>query len=344
MSRPARYHGWKALIWRRSVAATVYVTRVIPQAGIDLLRQHLDVEVNESDVPLSHEELCRRASVHKALVTLLTDKVDPEVLAAGKGGMKIVANVAVGFDNIDVPAATDAGIMVTNTPGVLTETTADFAWTLLMASARRLVEADKFLRAGKFHGWGIMMLLGEDVYGKTLGIVGFGRIGHAMARRAAGFGMRILYFDPWVEDEEMGRTLGAHKVDLDTLLRESDFVSIHTPLTPETHHLIGAEELRRMKSTAVVVNTSRGPVVDEAALADALRSGEIHAAGIDVYEREPEVHPGLLHLDNVVLAPHIASASNDTRSRMATMAAENVIAALDGKRPPQILNPEVLDR
>jgi glyoxylate reductase len=213
-----------------------------------------------------------------------------------------------------------------------------------MASARRLVEADKFLRAGKFHGWGIMMLLGEDVYGKTLGIVGFGRIGHAMARRAAGFGMRILYFDPWVEDEEMGRTLGAHKVDLDTLLRESDFVSIHTPLTPETHHLIGAEELRRMKSTAVVVNTSRGPVVDEAALADALRSGEIHAAGIDVYEREPEVHPGLLHLDNVVLAPHIASASNDTRSRMATMAAENVIAALDGKRPPQILNPEVLDR
>jgi glyoxylate reductase len=326
------------------VAATVYVTRVIPQAGIDLLRQHLDVEVNESDVPLSHEELCRRASVHKALVTLLTDKVDPEVLAAGKGGMKIVANVAVGFDNIDVPAATDAGIMVTNTPGVLTETTADFAWTLLMASARRLVEADKFLRAGKFHGWGIMMLLGEDVYGKTLGIVGFGRIGHAMARRAAGFGMRILYFDPWVEDEEMGRTLGAHKVDLDTLLRESDFVSIHTPLTPETHHLIGAEELRRMKSTAVVVNTSRGPVVDEAALADALRSGEIHAAGIDVYEREPEVHPGLLHLDNVVLAPHIASASNDTRSRMATMAAENVIAALDGKRPPQILNPEVLDR
>jgi glyoxylate reductase len=326
------------------VAATVYVTRVIPQAGIDLLRQHLDVEVNESDVPLSHEELCRRASVHKALVTLLTDRVDPEVLAAGKGGMKIVANVAVGFDNIDVPAATDAGIMVTNTPGVLTETTADFAWTLLMASARRLVEADKFLRAGKFHGWGIMMLLGEDVYGKTLGIVGFGRIGHAMARRAAGFGMRILYFDPWVEDEEMGRTLGAHKVDLDTLLRESDFVSIHTPLTPETHHLIGAEELRRMKSTAVVVNTSRGPVVDEAALADALRSGEIHAAGIDVYEREPEVHPGLLHLDNVVLAPHIASASNDTRSRMATMAAENVIAALDGKRPPQILNPEVLDR
>ena len=344
MRPTARYDGWKQVERGPSVAGKVYVTRVIPQAGIDLLRQHLEVEVNESDVALSAAELQDRASEHDALVTLLTDRVDLDVLTAGQGRVKIVANVAVGYDNIDVPAATAAGIMVTNTPGVLTETTADFAWTLLMASARRLVEADRFVRAGKFHGWGILMLLGEDVYGKTLGIVGFGRIGHAMARRAAGFGMRILYFDPWVEDEEMGRALGAHKVDLDTLLRESDFISVHTPLTPQTHHLIGIEQFVRMKSTAVLVNTSRGPVIDEAALAVALREGQIHAAGIDVYEREPEIHADLLGLGNVVLAPHIASASNDTRSRMATMAAENVIAALSGQRPPQLLNPEVFDR
>jgi glyoxylate reductase len=326
------------------VPGTVYVTRVIPQAGIDLLRQHINIEVNEGDVPLTVAELRRRASEHDALVTLLTDRVDRSVLAAGKGRLKIVANVAVGFDNIDIPAATEAGIMVSNTPGVLTETTADFAWTLLMAAARRVVEADGFLRAGKFHGWGIMMLLGEDIHSKTLGIVGFGRIGHAMARRAAGFGMRILYFDPWVEDEEMGRTLGARKVDLDTLLRESDFVSVHAPLTPETHHLISSDQLRAMKSTAVLVNTARGPIVDETALEQALRSGEIFAAGLDVYEREPDVHPGLLELHNVVLAPHTASASIATRSRMATMAAGNVIAALSGERPPQLLNPEALGR
>jgi glyoxylate reductase len=325
---------------RRRVPGTVYVTRVIPQAGIDLLRDHLNVEVNESDAPLTSEELRSRAASYDAIVTLLTDQIDREVLQAGKGTLRIVANVAVGYDNIDVPAATEAGIMISNTPGVLTETTADFAWTLLMAAARRVVEADTFLRAGKFRGWGILMLLGADIHGKTLGIVGFGRIGHAMARRAAGFGMRVLYFDPWVEDEEMGRTLGAHKVDLSTLLRESDFVSIHTPLTPETHHLIGEAQLHAMKSSAVLVNTARGPVVDEAALAQALRTGEIFAAGIDVFEQEPDVHPDLLLLDNAVLAPHIASASIDTRGRMATMAAENVVAALSGKRPPQLLNPD----
>lgn len=320
------------------MAGSVYVTRVIPQPGIDLLRSRLDTEVNESDVPLSAEDLQRQASTRDALVTLLTDRIDRAVLEAGSGRLKIVANVAVGFDNIDVDAASEFGILVSNTPGVLTDTTADFAWTLLMASARRLPEAERFLRAGKYHGWGIMMMLGQDIHHKTLGVIGFGRIGQAVARRATGFGMRILYYDPVIQAEAVAAEVGAEQVNLDLLLRESDFVSVHTPLSAETHHLLGAEQFRRMKPTAVLVNTSRGPVVDESALADALRSGEIAAAGLDVFELEPEVEPGLLELDNVVLAPHIASASVDTRTRMATMAAENVIAVLEGGMGQTVLN------
>lgn len=326
------------------MAKKVYVTRVIPSAGIDLLRQHADVEVNESDEPLSAAELQSRAGECDALVTLLTDHIDAAVLKAGAGTLQIVANVAVGFDNIDLPAATEAGIMVSNTPGVLTETTADFAWALLMAAARRVCEADAFTRAGKFHGWGIMMLLGADVYRKTLGIIGYGRIGHAVARRARGFDMKILYHDPFVPDDEAAATIGAQKTDLDTLLRESDFISIHTPLSPETHHLIGAAQLHAMKSTAFLINTARGPVVDEGALAAALASGEIQGAALDVYEHEPSVPAELLDLDNVILAPHIASASVATRTRMATMAAENVIAAFEGQRPPTLLNDEVFRR
>jgi glyoxylate reductase len=326
------------------MAPKVYVTRVIPQPGIDLLREHFEVEVNESDQPLSPEALADTARSYDALVTLLTDRIDRDVLQAGKGHLKIVANVAVGYDNIDVPAATEAGVMVTNTPGVLTETTADFAWTLLMAVARRVTEGDAFLRRGEFHGWGIMMLLGEDVHHKTLGLVGFGRIGQAMAKRAGGFDMRILYYDPVVQADDIAAQLGAERVDLDTLLRESDFVSVHTPLTPETRHLIGAEQLRMMKSTAYLINTSRGPVVDEAALAEALHAGEIRGAALDVFELEPDVNPDLLRQPNTVLTPHIASASRETRTKMATVAAENVIAALSGERPPTIVNPEVLDR
>jgi len=319
---------------------SVYVTRVIPQPGVDLLRAHVDVEVNESDEPLSSDELRRRAGSHDALVTLLTDNIDSAVLQSGEGSLKIVANVAVGYDNIDVPAATACGIMVSNTPGVLTETTADFAWALLMSVARRVPEAQSFLRAGKFQGWGIMMMLGEDIHGKTLGIAGFGRIGQAVAQRAAGFGMKILYYDPVVQADDAARRLNARSVDLDTLLRESDFVSVHTPLTSETRHMIGREQLGLMKDTAYLINTSRGPVLDEAALASALKANRIRGAALDVFENEPEVHPELLQLDNAVITPHIASASVATRSRMAVMAAENVIAALDGQRPPTLVNGE----
>ncbi len=324
------------------MAPRVYVTRIIPQPGIDLLRQHAEVTINDSDRQLSAEELQAVAREYDAIVTLLTDAVDRPLFNAGRGKLKIVANVAVGYDNIDVPAATDAGIMVSNTPGVLTETTADFAWTLLMAIARRVCEADGFTRAGKFHGWGILMLLGEDIYGKTLGLAGFGRIGHAMARRAAGFDMNVVFFDPIVEEDDKSRRLHARKVDFDTLLRISDYVSVHTPLTPETHHLLSRPQFETMKSSAFLINTSRGPVVDEAALAEALQEGLISGAALDVYEHEPQVHHELLGLDNVILAPHIASASVSTRNRMSTMAAENVIAALRGERPPTILNPEVL--
>jgi len=320
---------------------SVYVTRVIPQPGVDLLRTHVDVEVNESDEPLSSDELRRRAGSHDALVTLLTDNIDSAVLQSGEGSLKIVANVAVGYDNIDVPAATACGIMVSNTPGVLTETTADFAWALLMSVARRVPEAQSFLRAGKFQGWGIMMMLGEDIHGKTLGIAGFGRIGQAVAQRAAGFGMKILYYDPVVQADDAARRLNTRSVDLDTLLRESDFVSVHTPLTSETRHMIGREQLGLMKDTAYLINTSRGPVLDEAALASALKANRIRGAALDVFENEPEVHPELLQLDNAVITPHIASASVATRSRMAVMAAENVIAALDGQRPPTLVNGEL---
>lgn len=320
------------------MSRSVFVTRVIPQPGIDLLRQHAEVEVNESDVPLTHEQLLGCAASHDALVTLLTDSIDRAVLERGRGRLKIVANVAVGYDNIDVEAATENSIMVSNTPGVLTDTTADFAWALLMGIARRTAEGMAFLRAGKFKGWGILMLLGEDVHGRTLGLVGLGRIGQAVARRARGFDMRILYYDPAVDPSQVPPELGARPVDLATVLRESDFVSIHTPLLPETRHLIGSEQLAMMKPTAYLINTSRGPVVDEAALADALKAGTIRGAALDVFENEPEVHPGLLALDNVLLTPHIASASTATRNRMATMAAENVIAALDGKRPPTAVN------
>lgn len=319
-----------------------YVTRLIPRPGIELLREHADVDVNEDDVPLSADQLRDKAESYDALVTLLTDHIDSVVLEAGKGHLQIVANVAVGYDNIDLAAATENGIMVSNTPGVLTETTADFTWALLMSVARRVCEGQELLRSGKFTGWGIMMLLGEDVFGKTLGLVGFGRIGHAVARRARGFGMRILYYDPVVQADDVAAQLGAERVDLDTLLIESDFVSVHTPLTPETHHLIGAAAFAAMKPTAYLINTSRGPVVDEQRLAHALRDGQIRGAALDVFEHEPEVHPDLLKLDNVVITPHIASGSVATRTRMATMAAENVIAAFEGQRPPTLLNPEVL--
>jgi glyoxylate reductase len=254
----------------------------------------------------------------------------------------VVANVAVGFNNIDVAEATKRGVVVTNTPDVLTETTADFAWTLLMATARRVVEADRYVREGKFTQWKFMLLLGGDIHGKTLGIIGFGRIGRAMARRARGFDMRVLYQDAVAADPATERELRATRTDTATLLRESDFVTLHTPLLPETRHLINAQSLKTMKKTAYLVNASRGPVVDEAALAQALKEGWIAGAGIDVFEREPEVHPALMGLPNAVLAPHIASASSDTRLKMANLAVDNCLAVLEGKTPPTPVNPEAL--
>ncbi len=299
------------------------------------------MDLHAGDKPLSKTELMKRLKGRQGLVCLITDAIDATVLESSPD-LKVVSNVAVGFNNIDVAAATKRGVVVTNTPDVLTETTADFAWTLLMATARRLVEADRYVRDGKFTQWEYMVLLGGDIFGKTLGIIGFGRIGRAMARRALGFNMRVLYQDAVAASAATERELRATRTDTATLLRDSDFVSIHTPLLPDTHHLINAQSLRTMKKTAYLVNASRGPVVDEAALVQALTEGWIAGAGLDVFEDEPKVHPGLVGLPNAVLAPHIASASSDTRIKMAILAVDNCLAVLEGQAPPTPVNPEVL--
>ncbi len=315
----------------------VYVTRPIPEPGLELLRQSCDVEVKPTDDLVSKEELLEKVKGRDALLCLLTEKIDKEIIEAASPNLKIIANYAVGYDNIDVASATEHGVYVTNTPGVLTDTTADMAWALMFSVARRIVEADKYCREGKFKGWSATLFLGGDVYGKTLGLVGVGRIGAAVAMRTKGFNMRVLYVDVR-HNYEIEREVGAVKVDMDTLLKESDFVSLHVPLMPETRHLIGRRSLAMMKPTAYLINTSRGPVVDEAALAEALRNKVIAGAGLDVYEFEPKITPELLELDNVVLAPHIASGTVETRTKMALMAAENVIAALDGRTPPNAVN------
>jgi glyoxylate reductase len=314
----------------------VVVTRRIPHDGIALLETFFEVDENRDDRPYPPDALAARAQEADALVALLTDRVD-EALLARCARLKIVANVAVGYDNIDLAAAARHGVTVTNTPGVLTDATADFAFTLLLAAARRVVEADRFVRAGKFHGWEIMGFQGGDIAGRTLGIAGFGRIGQAVARRARGFGMEVIYADDQRAPEALEEELGARRVDKATLLATSDFVSLHVPLLPQTRHYIGEAELAVMKRTAYLINTSRGPVVDEAALARALAGGMIRGAGLDVFEREPEVEPALLELDNVVLAPHIASATVETRSKMALIAAENAIAAVSGLTPPNVV-------
>jgi glyoxylate reductase len=319
----------------------VFVSRMIPKEGLDIVLAACDAEVNVEDKHLSKAELIERLRDKDGLLCLLTDEVDDAVLAASPR-LKVVANVAVGFNNIDVQAASRRKIMVTNTPGVLDNTTADFTWCLLLASARRLVEADRYTRAGKYTGWGIMLLCGEDVYGKTLGICGLGRIGRGVARRARGFDMKILYTDVMRAPVEVERELRAQFVDKETLFREADFITLHVPLVPETHHYVSEKELRLMKRTAHLINASRGPVVDEAALVRALRERWIAGAGLDVYEHEPQLTPGLAELDNVTLAPHIASASVETRTKMAVMAATSLVEALQGRRPPNLVNPEVL--
>ncbi len=313
--------------------------RVYPEA-VELLRGKFEVDYEGTNAGLTTDELVARARGCQAVVSQLTDKLNAGVIAQLQG-VKVIANVAVGYDNIDVPAATAAGIAVTNTPGVLTETTADFAFTLLMATARRIPEAHAFVHSGEWKTWLIDLLAGQDIYGATLGLVGLGRIGAAVARRARGFGMNIIYCDAQAAPAEVEQELGAKRVEMAELLKTADFVSLHVPLTPETRHLIGAAELKQMKPTAVLINTARGPVVDEVALADALEQKTIWAAGLDVFEAEPTVHAKLLTLPNAVLAPHIASASVGTRRRMSMMAAENAAAALEGARPANLLNPEV---
>lgn len=321
--------------------SSVLVTkRVYPEAVEFLQTRFALVDYADSDDGLSPDSLLERCGGKHAIVSQLTDKFTADVIER-LDGVKVIANVAVGFDNVNVPAATRKGILVTNTPDVLTETTADFAWALMMAAARRVVEGHAFVHSGAWRQWTIDLLVGEDVHHRTLGIFGMGRIGQAMARRALGFSMRVLYTDAQRAAREVEQELKLEFVDKDTLLRESDYVSLHVPLLDSTRKLIGEPELRRMKRSAILVNTARGPVVDEAALAEALRAGVIRSAGLDVFEREPQLNPALLTLTNVVLAPHIASASIATRRRMSMMAAENAAAAVAGERPPNLVNLEL---
>lgn len=320
----------------------IYITRKIPERGLKLIMEHFDTEVWDEYAPPTKQVIVEKAKEKDALVTLLSDRIDSEVFDSAPN-LKIVAQMAVGVDNIDLNQATSRGIYVTNTPDVLTETTADFAWALLMAIARRVVEADAYVRKGEWKvGWHPSMLIGRDIHGATLGIVGAGRIGYAMAERARGFKMKILYYDI-IERPEIEADLGAKRADLNTLLKESDFISIHVPLIKETFHLINKEKIGLMKKTAIVINNSRGPVVDEAALSKALIEGAIAGAGLDVFEQEPtSCSNPLLQLDNVIVAPHISSSSYETRSRMATMVAENLIAFFNGTTPPNLVNTEVL--
>ena len=323
----------------------IFITCRIPDSGIQMLTDAFgeqEVVVSPQDGIVSREVLLEGVRGVDALLPILMDTIDAEVMDAAGSQLKTIANYAVGYDNIDVDAATARGIAVTNTPGVLTETTADLAWALLMATARRISESERHIRAGKWDAWGPQLMLGVDVHGKTLGIFGMGRIGQAVARRARGFGMRVLYTDVQRLSAATEQELNAAFVDKAALVAESDFISVHCPLLAETTHAFGALEFKAMKQTAVLINTSRGPVVDEAALAQALESGAIFAAGLDVYEDEPEVHPGLLACENAVLVPHIGSGSRETRAKMAEMAAANIVARLNGETLPNCVNPEVL--
>jgi glyoxylate reductase len=318
----------------------VFATHELFEAARQILGENCEMEYWAKPERPPREELLRRVKGKDGLICLLTEKINDEFLRAAPK-LRIAANVAVGFDNIDVAACTKRGVAATNTPGVLDETTADFAWTLLMAVARRLGEGEALARSGNWKGWDLDQLVGTDVWGKTLGIVGFGRIGRAVARRAGGFQMKVIYTDAQRVPEGVEKELNATFCEMNTLLAESDFISVHVPLLPETRGLFDAPKFYRMKPTAFLINTSRGPVVNEAALVGALEERKIAGAALDVYENEPFIHPGLKRA-NVVLAPHIASASLETRTKMACIAANNVVALFAGQRPPNILNPEVL--
>ncbi len=321
----------------------VFVTRIIPKEGLEMLREVADVKVWEDELPPPRDILLKEAEDVDGLVSLLTDKIDAELFDTANK-LKVVSNYAVGFDNIDLEEASKRGIMITNTPGVLTETTADLAFTLLMSTARRIVEADKFVRSGRWKTWGPMLMLGRDIYGAKLGLIGLGRIGYAVAKRAKGFDMDVMYYD-LMRNEKAEKKLGLKFVEMEQLLKEADFVSIHVPLTSETRRLINKKTLSLMKKTSILINTARGPIVDENALYEALINNEIAGAGLDVTDPEPpSMDNPLLKLDNVIIVPHIASASIATRTRMVVMAAQNCIAGLKGDVPPNLVNKQVIDR
>lgn len=315
---------------------TLFLTRELPPLVMDKLHEYFKVTWNREDRILTKSELLE-GNRQDALLCLLTDKIDREVIDSNPS-CKVISNYAVGYNNIDIETASKHKIPVCITPGVLTETTADLAWALLMAIGRRLIEADRYTREGKWTGWAPMLFLGHEIHGKTIGIVGMGRIGKAMARRAKGFGMTVLYTSS-NQKEDIEKETGAKKVSLEELLRESDFISLHCPLTPETTHLIGREEFDLMKSTAILINTGRGPLVDEKALFDALNEKTIAGAGLDVFEEEPKIFNGLCSLDNIVVAPHIGSATLETRTKMGLLAAENAIAIFEGREPHALVNP-----
>src|ERR671926_183769 len=321
----------------------IVVTRRIPEPAVEILRQAGDVWVSPDDRPLEVPELHDAIKGADVVVTLLHDKVDDAFFDAAGDQLRAVCNVAVGFDNIDVPAATKRGVLITNTPGVLTEATADLAMTLILAVTRRIGEGERLLRNREKWSWHMFMLLGNGLQEKTLGVVGMGAIGQSLVRRAKAFGMSIIYSDARQASDEIERELGARRVELDELLRTADVVTIHAPLMDSTRHLINAETLGLMKETAYLVNSARGPIIDEAALVDALKAGQIAGAGLDVFENEPDVHPGLLELDNVVIIPHLGSATIETRTAMGLLAAENAVATLKGEPPKTPVNPEVLE-
>jgi glyoxylate reductase len=320
----------------------VLVTHPLPDAALELIRDACDMQYDPSEQPLTPAALRRAVADKEGVVCVVTDRIDAEVLAAA-ASLRVVANVAVGYDNIDVAAATRHGVVVTNTPGAVTESTADFTWGLLCSVARRIPEGDRYIREGKWQAWHLMLMVGHDVYERTLGLVGMGRIGQAVARRARGFGMRILYHSRSRLAPDIETALGATWMPLSALLQQADFVSLHVPLSPHTTHLLGLSEFRMMKPTAYMINTARGAVVDETALIRALQEGWIAGAALDVFDREPEVPQALKDLDNVVLAPHIGSSSVATRTRMTVMAATSMIAVLRGEGPPHVVNPEVYD-
>jgi glyoxylate reductase len=320
----------------------VFATHPLFDEARKILDTHCEIQYWCEPERPPREEVLRRVKDREALICLLTEKINDEFLRAAPK-LRIVSNVAVGFDNIDLNACSKRGVIATNTPGVLDETTADFAWTLLLAVARRLSEGEALARSGNWKGWNLDQLCGTDIWGKTLGIVGFGRIGRAVARRASGFQMKVIYTDAVRAPEDVEKSVNAEFRDMNALLAESDFISLHVPLLPETRGLFDAPKIFRMKPTGFLINTSRGPVVDEAALVAALENKKIAGAALDVYENEPFIHPGLKR-PNVVLAPHLASASIETRSKMATMAATNVIALFQGQRPPNMLNPDILKK